>query len=168
MATKVLPLKRILALPTWGEIHTVSVIHPFISDFFQMEHPVRWSFIQEKFSPFLSSLFCRKNSSSKPRRINTISNNEENRSPLHNVILQDVVVHNYATVNDIKKVVSFLSSRQVYSKLLFPKTRCKSNNNNSPHSSHVHFHTTTKIDAPSRNKKNIQWTSILPLSSVVY
>ena len=52
-----------------------------------------------------------------------------------------------------RKWCLFLSARQVYSKLLFPKTRCKSNNNNSPHSSHVHFHTTTKIDAPSRNKK---------------
>ena len=110
-----------LALPTWGKIHTVSVIHQFISYFFRMQHPVRWSFIQEKFSPFLSSLFCRKNSSSKPRRINTISNNEENRSPLHNVILQDVIVHNYATVNDIKKVVSFFIIKTSVLKTTFSK-----------------------------------------------
>ena len=120
---KLLPLKRILVLPTWIQIHTVSVMQPFISDFFQMEHPVRWSFIQEKFSPFLSSLFCRKNSSSKPRRINTISNNEGNQSPLHNVILQDVIVHNYATVNHIKKVVSFFISKTSVLKTTFSKNK---------------------------------------------
>ena len=38
---KLPPLKRILALPTWGQICTVSVLQPFLSDFFQMEHPVK-------------------------------------------------------------------------------------------------------------------------------
>ena len=37
---KLPPLKRILALPTWGQICTVSVLQPFLSDFFQMKHPV--------------------------------------------------------------------------------------------------------------------------------
>ena len=34
------PLKRILALPTCSELRTVTVLQQFLSDFFQMEHPV--------------------------------------------------------------------------------------------------------------------------------
>ena len=38
---KKLPLlKHILALPTPGQICTASVLQPFLSDFFQTEHPV--------------------------------------------------------------------------------------------------------------------------------
>ena len=33
-------LKRILAFPTRGQISTVLMLQPFISDFFQMEDPV--------------------------------------------------------------------------------------------------------------------------------
>ena len=39
-----LPLKRILALPTWVQIYTVLGLQAFLSDFFQIEHPV-WSSI---------------------------------------------------------------------------------------------------------------------------
>ena len=139
-----------------------------------MEHPVRWSFIQEKFSPFLSSLFCRKNSSSKPRRINTISNNEENQSPLHNVILQDVIVHNYATVNDIKKVVSFFISKTSVLKTTFSKKTVLQKQDASqittiPPTPIMFISTPRRKLMPlAETKKNIQWTSILPLSSVVY
>ena len=37
---EVLPLKCILALPTWGQICTVSVLQPFTFDNFQSEQPV--------------------------------------------------------------------------------------------------------------------------------
>ena len=36
------PLKRILVLQTWSQICNVSVLQSFLSDFFQMEHPVVW------------------------------------------------------------------------------------------------------------------------------
>ena len=37
---KLPPLKHILALPTWGQICTVSVLQPFEISIFQMKHPV--------------------------------------------------------------------------------------------------------------------------------
>ena len=40
---KLPPLKCILALPTWGQICTISMLQPFLSDFYQMEHPAGYS-----------------------------------------------------------------------------------------------------------------------------
>ena len=97
-----------------------------------------------------------------------------NRCPLQNVILQDVIVHDNATVNDIKKVVSFLSTRLVYStaiskkKLCSPKKQDASQITTIPDSPLMFISTPRRKLMPIAETKNIQWTSILPLSSVVY